>query len=74
MKCRHCDQEGHVIRDCPTAPPREFTGECRICNKEGHMAKDCPEKGPSVCRNCQEEGEKSSNQYDLIYQTTNAFV
>ncbi|KAI5860143.1 hypothetical protein GGS23DRAFT_251203 [Durotheca rogersii] len=56
MKCRHCNEEGHLIRDCPTAPPQEFTGECRYCKKEGHMAKDCPEKPPIVCHNCKEEG------------------
>ncbi|KAI1778263.1 hypothetical protein F4818DRAFT_405366 [Hypoxylon cercidicola] len=57
LKCRHCNEDGHLIRDCPTAPPQEFTGECRYCHKEGHMAKDCPDKPPMVCKNCQEEGE-----------------
>ncbi|KAI1401404.1 hypothetical protein F4819DRAFT_458583, partial [Hypoxylon fuscum] len=56
MICRHCNEKGHLIRDCPTAPPQEFTGECRYCKKEGHMAKDCPDKPPMVCNNCQEEG------------------
>lgn len=48
-----------MVRDCPTAPPREFTGECRICSQEGHMAKDCPAKPAEVCRNCQEEGDNT---------------
>ncbi|KAI0394107.1 hypothetical protein F5Y17DRAFT_274732 [Xylariaceae sp. FL0594] len=61
MKCRHCSDEGHMIRECPTAPPREFTGECRICKQEGHMAKDCPEKPAEVCNNCQEEGHVALN-------------
>lgn len=59
LKCRHCNEEGHMVRDCPTAPPREFTGECRICSQEGHMAKDCPAKPAEVCRNCQEEGDNT---------------
>jgi hypothetical protein len=57
QKCRHCNEEGHIVRDCPTAPPREFTGECHHCHEEGHMAKDCPTKPAEVCRNCQEEGK-----------------
>ncbi|KAI0903285.1 hypothetical protein F4823DRAFT_619193 [Ustulina deusta] len=56
QKCRHCNEEGHMVRDCPTAPPREFTGECHHCHEEGHMAKDCPTKPAEVCRNCQQEG------------------
>ncbi len=57
QKCRHCNEEGHMVRDCPTAPPREFTGECHHCHEEGHMAKDCPTKPAEVCRNCQQEGK-----------------
>lgn len=57
MKCNHCGQQGHMVRDCPDAPPREFTGTCRTCDKEGHMAKDCPDKPPEICRNCDQEGK-----------------
>ncbi|KAI1473486.1 hypothetical protein F4774DRAFT_404261 [Daldinia eschscholtzii] len=66
MKCHHCNEEGHAVRDCPTAPPREFTGECRYCKKSGHMAKDCAEKPPMVCKNCQEEGKKRQDNKTWI--------
>lgn len=29
--CRHCDQEGHIARDCPEKPAEL----CRNCNEEG---------------------------------------
>lgn len=46
-ECRHCKQEGHMHRDCPSAPPPR----CGNCRKEGHYIDDCPD--PLVCPRCQ---------------------
>jgi hypothetical protein len=72
MRCRHCNQEGHTMRNCPdpTCPPqepREFTGECRACGQTGHRAIDCPDKPPAVCANCTQEG-KSGETRTPFYQ------
>ena len=61
IRCRHCNEEGHYISQCPdpTCPPqepREFTGECHSCGQEGHRAAECPDRGPILCNNCKQEG------------------
>ncbi|EFN53416.1 hypothetical protein CHLNCDRAFT_58505 [Chlorella variabilis] len=40
-----CGEEGHIARDCPTAPPGGGgggRGPCYKCGEEGHIARDCP--------------------------------
>ncbi|KAI0472597.1 hypothetical protein GGR56DRAFT_572197 [Xylariaceae sp. FL0804] len=74
MRCNHCGDEGHMVRDCPTAPAREFTGECRICNQAGHMAKDCPDRGPEQCKNCQQEGRIQTDLGPLLLYPTDTLL
>ena len=37
MVCRLCNEEGHLAKECPTAPPRV----CSNCQEPGHEAADC---------------------------------
>ena len=56
MKCRNCEQEGHMSRECPE-PRNPATVTCRNCEKVGHFSKDCdqPRDYSKVqCRNCGE--------------------
>ncbi|KAL4852743.1 Serine/threonine-protein phosphatase 4 regulatory subunit 3 [Chlorella vulgaris] len=44
-RCREgrCGEEGHMERDCPTAPAGGGgRGACFKCGEEGHIARDCP--------------------------------
>lgn len=37
-RCFNCNQQGHVVKDCPKAQL------CFECGKEGHWARECPQK------------------------------
>lgn len=45
-ECRHCGKEGHMGKDCPSAPP----SRCGNCRKEGHWIDECPV--PLICPRC----------------------
>ncbi|KAK4121293.1 hypothetical protein N657DRAFT_578054 [Parathielavia appendiculata] len=51
--CRLCNEEGHLARDCPSAPPKK----CKGCESTDHLVKDCPNR---VCKNCGEAGHTVS--------------
>lgn len=46
----------HNKADCPNA--EVFTGTCNICNKPNHKASECPDRGPVLCKNCNQEGSR----------------
>ena len=39
VRCYHCDEEGHIAKNCPRKPPQL----CYDCGKPGHIKRDCPE-------------------------------
>src|SRR4051812_1797431 len=47
--CYHCEETGHMSRDCPKKPTRKCFG----CGEEGHLSWDCPNKA---------EGSKSAGK------------
>ncbi len=36
IKCHHCGEYGHYVRQCPMGP------RCHRCGEKGHFAKECP--------------------------------
>ena len=39
VRCYHCDEEGHIAKNCPSKPPQL----CFNCGEPGHIRRDCPE-------------------------------
>ncbi|KAI9840209.1 MAG: Tripartite DNA replication factor [Sclerophora amabilis] len=57
--CRHCEQPGHMAKDCPD-PAKAIT--CRRCEQPGHMAKDCPDPAKAItCRRCEQTGHMAKD-------------
>ena len=52
--CFHCKEQGHMVRDCPSAP------KCHNCCRRGHMASTC--RWPCWCENCGTEGQHATRE------------
>ncbi|KAL7301203.1 hypothetical protein TKK_0006171 [Trichogramma kaykai] len=51
-KCRHCQQKGHMAKDC-TEPHKDIT--CHLCSSTDHKSKNCNGK---KCFNCNAKLQK----------------
>ena len=42
-KCEYCDENGHLVKDCPLIVPMDKKlVNCSFCNEKGHAIKTCP--------------------------------
>ena len=41
-KCEYCDENGHLVKDCPLIVPMDKKLTCSFCNEKEHSVKNCP--------------------------------
>lgn len=46
IRCKNCDKQGHLFKDCPT--PKK-SPVCCLCGEKDHFLNSCPER---PCTNC----------------------
>ncbi|KAJ5125480.1 Zinc knuckle CX2CX4HX4C [Penicillium atrosanguineum] len=63
VKCRNCEELGHIAKHCPEEAREVSKVEiiCLNCNNMGHRVRDCPQprKSKHCCRNCGVEGHQA---------------
>lgn len=45
-RCFHCNEEGHIARNCPKKASQQQQQLCYNCGKAGHIKRDCPSLMP----------------------------
>ena len=63
VTCYHCNQQGHVKRNCPALKNRPLQSrKCFICGRAGHIAKNCLQENFSGVSAQGRSGGHSSRQ------------
>ena len=63
VTCYHCNQQGHVKRNCPALKNRPLQSrKCFICGRAGHIAKNCLQENFSGVSAQGQSGGHSSRQ------------
>ncbi|KAL5517593.1 hypothetical protein EMCRGX_G003174 [Ephydatia muelleri] len=68
VTCYHCNQQGHVKRNCPALKNRPLQSrKCFICGRAGHVAKNCLQENFSgVSAQVQVTKQSDSNKIKLV--------
>ncbi|XP_076451170.1 uncharacterized protein LOC143287037 [Babylonia areolata] len=52
IRCRNCDKEGHLSKNCPVPKKKP---NCGLCGMEGHLMNRCTNR---LCFNCSQPGHR----------------